>query len=330
MPKISVTLAAFNVASYVADCLDSILGQEFTDFELIIVDDASHDGTHEILQDYARSDPRIRLFIQDRNQGLAVARNIGIAKAQGEWVTFLDADDLYSPKMLDMALDAAEAQRADMVLWDYTVFTSPTEIQEKIQRPSALAQMDSTDRNALLDRPAFAWTRMVRREALKRLQIEFPHGLTYQDVLVHWNLITQLDHIALVPHRLAHYRQQPQATTAGKGIARADYFLVLDLVETYLNDAGLFDVYGDFFTDRELNAWQGVYDVVTPQHRSAVLAMIRDRFGCRHRQNLASSQCLRWRTRMFFQALDGDVSARLKLTSWSAVRKIYRVVSGKV
>ena len=329
MPMISVTLAAFNVAPYVAACLDSILAQEFTDFELIIVDDASHDGTREIIEDYAARDPRIRLFVQDSNQGLAVARNLGIDQAQGDWVTFLDADDLYSPDMLRHAIDAARAQQAEMVLWDYTVFTDPAEIAKKSQQPSPLTRIDPTDRPALLNRPAFAWTRMVRRDVLQRLQIRFAHGLTYQDVPVHWRLITTLDRIALVPQRLAHYRQQPQATTAGKGMKRADYFTILDLVQDYLGHSGLFDRYADIFTARQLDAWQGVYDVVAPQHRPAVRAMITERFADRHRQYITSGNPLRWRTRMFFQALDGNGMARVKLTLWSALRETYRFITGR-
>ena len=96
-------MAAFNVASYVAASIESVLAQDWADFELIVVDDASTDGTREILQEYAARDPRVRLFMKDRNEGLAEARNLGIVKARGEWVTFLDTDDLFDPRMLRLA-----------------------------------------------------------------------------------------------------------------------------------------------------------------------------------------------------------------------------------
>ena len=323
-PSISVTMAAFNVEPYVAACLDSLLAQDWTDFELIIVDDASSDGTVEILRDYAARDPRIRLFLKDRNEGLAVARNLGIAEARGDWVTFLDADDLYAPEMLRLAIETGRDKDAEIVLWDYVVFADEAEVAYKAAVPSALADLDPGDRPALLDRPAFAWTRLVHRDALARLQIAFPPGLTYQDVPVHWRLITQLDRVALVPQRLAYYRQQPQATTAGKGMKRADYFTVLDLVETYLVESGLFATYADTLTARQLNAWHGVHDVIAADHRPKVAAMIAERFSDRHRDYLAAGKSLRWQARAFYRALEGDRAAHLALAARSTVRSFYR------
>ena len=323
-PAISVTMAAFNVAPYLAACLDSLLAQDWTDFELIIVDDASTDATRDILQDYAARDPRIRLFLKKQNEGLAVARNLGIAEARGEWVTFLDADDLYSPDMLRLAIETARAQNAEMVLWDYVVFTDEAEIAAKARAQSALASVDPADRRALLDRPAFAWTRLVHRDALERLKIAFPRGLTYQDVPVHWRLVTQLSAIAVVPQRFAYYRQQPQATTAGKGMKRADYFIVLDLVEHFLRESGLFDTYADTLTARQLNAWYGVYDVIAPEHRERVKKMIAERFSDRHRAYLAAGKPLRWQARAFYRALDGDRFAAFRLAARSTARSLYR------
>jgi len=323
-PAISVTLAAFNVAPYVSACLDSILAQDWADFELIIVDDASTDATREILQDYAARDPRIRLFLKEQNEGLAVARNLGIAEARGEWVTFLDADDLYSPDMLRRAIETARARTAEMVLWDYVVFSDEAEIAAKAREPSALAALDPSDRPALLDRPAFAWTRLVHRDALKRLEIAFPPGLTYQDEPVHWKLISELDRIALVPQRLAYYRQQPQATTAGKGMKRADFFTVLDLAEACLRESGLLDTYADNLTARQLNAWHGVYDVIATEHRARVKEMIAERFTDRHRAYLAAGKPLRWQARAFYRARDGDRFAAFRLAAHSAARSLYR------
>ncbi|MBB3034384.1 glycosyltransferase family 2 protein [Alteriqipengyuania lutimaris] len=324
IPAISVTMAAYNVAPFVGECLDSVLGQEFADFELIIVDDASQDGTFAILQDYAERDPRIRLLRQERNQGLSVARNIGIAQARGEWVTFLDADDLFSPAMLRRAIEKGRQADAQMVLWDYAAFTDQARIAGLAAKPSSLIASGGDDRVALLDRPAFAWTRMVRRDALERLDIAFAPGLTYQDVPVHWQLVTQLDTIAVVPERLAFYRQQPAATTAGKGIKRADYFHVLDLVEQYLIEAHLLETYADVLTGLQLNAWHGVYDVVAPKHRMKVRAMIDERFEDRHRAYLAAGKPLRWQARAFFRAREGNVVAASALAARNMARALYR------
>jgi len=329
-PMVSVTMAAFNVASYVEASLDSVLAQSFTDFELIIVDDGSSDETPAILQGYARRDSRIHLVLKDRNEGLAVARNQGISAARGQWVTFLDADDLYHPEMLQLALNAARAGDAEMVIWDYVVFSEEKQIPARAAALSDLRGMDPTDRNALLVRPAFAWTRLVRRDVLQRLKITFPKGLTYQDFPVHWRLVTQLDRIALLPRRLAYYRQQPEATTAGKGLKRADYFIVLDQVEEFLLESGQFDSYADLLTGHQLNAWHGVYDIIDPRHEATVGQMIADRFTDRHLAYLAAGKPLRWQARAFFRAREGSHLDALALHIRNTVRTLYRAIKSRL
>ncbi|CAO1649403.1 glycosyltransferase family 2 protein [Parasphingorhabdus sp. NYA22] len=329
-PAISVTMAAFNVASYIEASLDSVLAQSFADFELIIVDDGSSDETPAILQDYARRDARIRLILKEHNEGLAVARNQAVATARGQWLTFLDADDLYHPEMLELALNAAHAANAEMVIWDYVVFSNEAQIPAKVAVHSGLQSIDSSDRKALLVRPAFAWTRLVHRDALKRLNINFPRGLTYQDFPVHWRLVTQLDRIALLPRRLSYYRQQPEATTAGKGIKRADYFIVLDQVEAFLHESGQFDTYDDLLTGHQLNAWHGVYDVIAQSHEATVSQMIADRFTDRHSAYLAAGKPLRWQARAFFRATEGSQLDALALYIRNTVRAFYRAIKSRL
>lgn len=98
MPKVSVVMPVYNVRRFVADAIRSVLAQTFTDFELIIVDDGSTDGSLELCESF--TDPRIRIHRQE-NRGLAGARNAGIRRAVGEYVAFLDSDDAWAPRKLD-------------------------------------------------------------------------------------------------------------------------------------------------------------------------------------------------------------------------------------
>lgn len=97
MPRVSLIVPAYNTAGTIAETIRSLLAQSFTDFELIVVDDESTDGTMEIVQSF--DDPRLRILWQ-RNRGLAGAHNTGIAAAQGEYIGFCDADDLWTPGKL--------------------------------------------------------------------------------------------------------------------------------------------------------------------------------------------------------------------------------------
>jgi glycosyltransferase involved in cell wall biosynthesis len=103
MPSISIIIPAFNAASYIAETLNSVLAQTFADLEVIVVDDGSSDHTAKIVEQIARTDKRVILLSQ-LNAGVAAARNAGIKVAQGEWLAFLDADDIWYPEKLDRQL----------------------------------------------------------------------------------------------------------------------------------------------------------------------------------------------------------------------------------
>lgn len=118
MPKISVVIPAYNAMTYLPDTLNSVLGQTFTDFEVLIIDDGS---TDHIQSWFAQSviDSRVRLISQI-NQGLSGARNIGIKNAQGEYVAFLDADDLWVPTKLEKQTDWLDDNPAVGLIYNWT------------------------------------------------------------------------------------------------------------------------------------------------------------------------------------------------------------------
>lgn len=91
-PKISVIVPVYNVEKYIHQCIDSILGQTFADFELLLINDGSKDKSGEICESYAANDSRIRV-IHIHNSGVSYARNVGIRASQGEWIVFIDSDD---------------------------------------------------------------------------------------------------------------------------------------------------------------------------------------------------------------------------------------------
>lgn len=115
-PVVSIIVPAFNAAAYIHETVDSVLKQDFTDWELIIVDDHSTDGTWRILNDYAMADIRIKVHRFDENFGRpAGPRNFGVSHSRAPWVAFLDADDIWHPEKLKRQLDVAGKTGADIV-----------------------------------------------------------------------------------------------------------------------------------------------------------------------------------------------------------------------
>lgn len=114
-PKISAIVPVYKVEKYLPECIESVLAQTFTDFELILVDDGSPDNSGAICDAYAARDPRIRVFHKP-NGGVSSARNLGLDHARGEWIAFVDSDDKLFPNALHDLTTAAEAHPdADLV-----------------------------------------------------------------------------------------------------------------------------------------------------------------------------------------------------------------------
>ncbi len=122
-PHFSVIMPAYNCKATVAVAIDSVLGQTYSDFELIAIDDCSSDESARILESYAAKDRRVKVMVSDRNQGVALARNLGISAAKGRYITFLDSDDLWLPEKLEMQYREF-CQGASVVFSSYIRFFS--------------------------------------------------------------------------------------------------------------------------------------------------------------------------------------------------------------
>jgi glycosyltransferase involved in cell wall biosynthesis len=115
MPVISVVIPAFNRERTIERAVESVLAQSFQDFEIIVVDDASTDATVRVTAGLSQRDPRITLIRQPQNRGAQAARNAGILRAQGEWIAFLDSDDMLIEDSLSLRLEAAKRDNVSVV-----------------------------------------------------------------------------------------------------------------------------------------------------------------------------------------------------------------------
>ena len=109
MPTVSVIVPCYNIAQHLSKCIESILAQSYTNFELLLIDDGSTDGTLTVLQKYAETDQRIRIFTHE-NRGVSYTRNRGISEAKGEWIMFVDGDDYVKQDFLEQHLKFAEKE----------------------------------------------------------------------------------------------------------------------------------------------------------------------------------------------------------------------------
>ena len=119
MPKVSIIVPVFKAEKYLNRCIDSILAQTFTDWELLLIDDGSPDRSGDICDEYAKKDIRIRVF-HKKNGGVSSARNLGLYNVQGEYVTFVDSDDWIDVNTLNVCFSQIEIYDLDILQFSYT------------------------------------------------------------------------------------------------------------------------------------------------------------------------------------------------------------------
>lgn len=120
--KVSVIIPVYNGAAWIRECLESVLSQTWGDFEILVLDDHSTDGTTQIIQDMSRKDQRIQLILRN-GKGVSAARNQGIEQSDGEYITFLDADDKLDNRMLERLMQYLKEEGSDMVSCGYHRWT---------------------------------------------------------------------------------------------------------------------------------------------------------------------------------------------------------------
>ncbi len=163
--KVSVVMPAYNAEAYIEAAIRSVLRQTWTDFELIVVDDASRDATTEIVERLAEEDGRITLLRNPKNAGVSASRNAGVAKANGEWIAFLDSDDLWREDKLKMQLALLD-QHPDAVL----SYTASAFIDEAGRKYSYVmeAEPETTYKTLLRKNLLSCSSVMVRRDVMLR------------------------------------------------------------------------------------------------------------------------------------------------------------------
>ena len=203
---ISVIIPVYNAERYLCGCLDSVLRSEYHDFELILVNDGSTDGSLSICEEYAARDSRVRLISQE-NRGASAARNRGIDACRGDWVVFVDADDMISPNFLGLVV-RDEYQGQDLLLFDFA--RSEADLAETVPTPETLwfgrARRQELFRSLLLRTQLMEGGNLnfvspcgkaYRRELLEAASIRFSPELSFGEDKEYWRILDRCSIILL-------------------------------------------------------------------------------------------------------------------------------------
>ncbi|MFJ4852200.1 CDP-glycerol glycerophosphotransferase family protein [Streptomyces sp. NPDC088730] len=242
MPRLTLIVPAYNVQGYIGECLDSVLQQDFTDFEVIGVDDCSPDGSGAILDTYAERDARVRVLHLTENVGLGHARNAGMDEATGDYLLFLDSDDTLAPGSLAAIaarLDATDDP--DVLVYDYTrTYWDGRHLRNKraeLLDESGPAVFALADRPQLLDLLQIVWNKAYRRAFVTAHGFRFPPGY-YEDAPWTFSSLISAETIAVLDRSCVLYRQRREGGNILRTVSRKhfDVFDQYDRVFAYLDE----------------------------------------------------------------------------------------------
>lgn len=208
-PSVSIIIPVYNVKSYLENCLKSIRFQTFGDFEVLLIDDGSTDGSRELCRRYTALDARFRLLEQE-NAGASAARNLGMEHARGRYLQFVDGDDWLTPDATGMFLHAAEATGADMVVSHfYRVSGERYAARGHIKTACVMTRAEYAQH--MVKAPAnyyygVMWNKMYRRAIVEAHHLRCPENVDWcEDFLFNLDYIASCRLIASVPVPLYYY-----------------------------------------------------------------------------------------------------------------------------
>ncbi|EDY42413.1 bifunctional glycosyltransferase/CDP-glycerol:glycerophosphate glycerophosphotransferase [Streptomyces sp. SPB074] len=227
MPRFTIVVPVFKVQGYLAACLDSVLAQDFDDYEVIGVDDCSPDASGTILDEFARRDARITPLHLVKNVGLSGARNAGLARATGEYVLFLDSDDTLTPGSLRAMAARLEATGpVDVLIYDYARTYWDGRLlrntRSALLTEEGAAAFPLRERPELLSLLQIAWNKAYRREFIEELGLRFPPGY-YEDTPWTYATLLAAGSLAVLDRVCVHYRQRREGGNILRTVSRKHF-----------------------------------------------------------------------------------------------------------
>jgi CDP-glycerol glycerophosphotransferase len=217
---VSVVVPIYQVEDYLRECLDSIGSQTFTDYEVIVVDDGSTDGSRAIAEEYARSDSRVQLIGRE-NGGLGAARNTGVQQARGAYLAFVDSDDVLPPGALRALVASADTTGSDMVAGSVLRFN-----RLRTWSPSWVNDVHGDRRERIrieeflpLLRNLYTWNKLFRRDFWDAQGLSFREGVAYEDQPLITQLYARASTIDVLTDVVYHYRVREDASSISQQTA---------------------------------------------------------------------------------------------------------------
>ena len=243
--RFSVIVPVYNVADYLPQCMESLLEQECSDYEILLVDDGSTDGSEILCDGYAAAFPDRVQVLHQKNGGLGAARNTGLERARGEYLLFIDSDDWLRKDALQILDEKIRATDAKMVVFGfYYVWEDRTQPGEELSLADRAPVTLERHPELLLQTPS-ACLRVWHRSLFEDPEIRFPGRVWFEDLRTTPKALTCCPSVAVISDRLYYYRQRPGSILHNPNLRRnLEIIEAMEDLYGYFERRGLLERYG--------------------------------------------------------------------------------------
>ena len=265
-PSISHIVPIWNTEKYLHRCLTSLVEQTKKDIEIVCVNDGSPDNSLEIMNEFAAKDSRIKV-VNQKNQGVAVARNVGLKNATSKYIMWCDSDDEYAPDMCEKMFNAIETQKVDMVVCAINVINDKVDsklaggVEEYVKLKFSGKQ--SVNWNLIVHTDVSLPSKIMKKSLIDKYNMHFPDGLHFEDAYFFDQYFTASKNAYYMDEKLYHYHRNNDSIMSRsfkKTSISLDYMQIIPKTYEYLKKNNLFDKYNDFFWHRFIQYYAFSYD----------------------------------------------------------------------
>ncbi len=282
--KISIIMPVYNCEKYLRECIDSLLNQTMEEIEIICIDDESTDNSYSILKEYSKKDRRIRVYKQ-KHSNAGNARNLGLSKAKGKYVLFLDSDDFFANNLCETTYKNAILNDIDILLFNAKIYDDKTK--------------EYSDSNALLDKTfiepeqvynSYAlkehlfhitapnpWTKLYKKEFIEDNELEFQSLTNSNDLLFTRLSLTVADRIMAIDEKLVNYRVNTNDSTQdNKHKQPLNFIKAFKALKEELEKRGIYQFFKQTYINSFVTTFVYNYTTNSDKAKEEILTYLKD------------------------------------------------------
>ena len=284
MVKVSVVIPFYNVEDYLQECLDSIINQTLDDIEIICVNDGSTDNSLKIVERFAHSDDRIKIFSQE-NKGASASRNHGIKKAQGDYIYFMDSDDILELNALEELFDFSASNNLDILIFKIIAFNDETGEQQTLnyyEMPFLKSFNEKVFNYKDLGENAIKLAvsppgKLFKRDLIH--SIEFLEGYIFEDNLYFAEAMLKAERVSFLDKYYYNRRIRQNSVMSSKTIKFADCITIANKIIEFFKEENVYEYFKKPMMEKKISTTYNRFSQVDEEYKEEFFRRIKEDFS---------------------------------------------------